>query len=279
MRKLIIAIDFDGCIVSNRYPEIGVLRSGARDTINKWYENHTIIINSCRSGSYSEDMFKFILDNKINCHYINENSQELIEKYNGDTRKISADIYFDDHNAGGFNDWKWADQKVLDAERFKPIIVCIVGESGSGKSTLGRKIEEVFGHTLIRSYTDRARRDENDDHTFLSPQEFDLLDPKEMIAYTKFGNHRYCCLTSDVREFNTYIIDEVGLNMLTKNWGEVYDIRSIRLLCSERERISRVGTERVSRDIGKFNMPMQAFDDVLVTDEPYYVSSLKHLMY
>lgn len=279
MRKLIIAIDFDGTIVSNRYPQIGILRNGAKETINKWYEDHTIIINSCRAGIFHYEMKAFLDNEGVKYHYINENTQELIEKYNGDTRKISADLYFDDHNPGVMFEWGWADDAVSFEEHRKPVIVCVIGESGSGKSTLARKIEAEFGNTLIRSYTDRPPRDENDDHTFLSPQEFDWLDPNEYLAYTKFGDYRYCCLTTDIKDYNVYVIDEDGFEMLRNKWGDKYAISSIRLVCPEEERIKRVGPERVARDAGRFTMPMNMFDYVLRTDKEYSVSSLKNLMY
>ena len=35
---MIIAIDFDGTIVEHEFPKIGPLKKGAKETINKWYE-------------------------------------------------------------------------------------------------------------------------------------------------------------------------------------------------------------------------------------------------
>lgn len=37
--------------------------------------------------------------------YANMNTKELIEFYGTDTRKISADMYIDDKNFGGFPGW------------------------------------------------------------------------------------------------------------------------------------------------------------------------------
>ena len=49
--KLVIAIDFDGTIVEEGYPNIGAMRKGAYKYIRKLVnEGHFIIINTCRSG-------------------------------------------------------------------------------------------------------------------------------------------------------------------------------------------------------------------------------------
>lgn len=279
MKNLIISIDFDGVVVSCRYPEIGVLRNGAKDIINNWYTRHTVIINSCRCGWFLEEMRTFLHRQGINYHLINENSEERIGMYNTDSRKISFDLNFDDKNAGGFPGWQWADDQVRLAEAFRPIIVCIIGESGSGKSTLARKLEAEYGHTLIRSYTDRPSRGEGDDHTFLTPEEFDAISPDDMIAFTQFGEFRYCCTRQNVRDHNTYVIDEDGYWMLYNSYKQVYDIRTIRMRCSERERLKRVGAERVARDEGRFTTPDFIFDRVISTNKEYCVSSLLDLMY
>jgi len=279
MRKLILAIDFDGVIVSCRYPEIGVLRNGAREAINTWYKTHTIIINTCRCGVFLEEMRAFLNREGINYHLINENSAERIGIYNTDSRKISFDLCFDDKNAGGFPGWEWARDQVGLAENFRPIIVCIIGESGSGKSTLARRLEAEYGHTLISSFTDRPSRGRGDDHTFLTPEEFDAIDPEDFIAFTTFGGFRYCCTRQNVRDHNLYVIDQDGYCMLREKYSDVYDIRTIRMKCGRDERVRRVGEERVNRDTGRFTMSAFAFDHIINTDAEYDVSSLLDLMY
>ena len=54
-------------------------------------------------------------------------------------------------------------------------------------------------------------------HTFVTKEEFDTFSHDDMIAYTEFGGHRYCCLKKDVLDFNTYVIDERGLIYLMQN--------------------------------------------------------------
>lgn len=145
----------------------------------------------------------------------------------------------------------------------KPIIFCIVGESGSGKTMIAGAIERYTGIEMIQSYTDRPKRYPNETgHTFLSKEEFDKLNPDDFIAYTQWGEYRYCCLTSDVADVNLYVIDEFGLQMLREKYSDKYHIVAIRLVRDRYDRIASVGLERVERDRGKFTLPYESYDKV-----------------
>jgi len=268
MKQLRIAIDFDGTIVVSDYPKIGRLMTNAKETINKWYsQGHIISINTCRAEAFLDDCKSFLADNDIKYHFINENDPALVEMYGMDTRKMSADIYFDDKAIGGFCGWAKADEYVTIRANRKPVIICIVGRSGAGKTTLADYIEVNFGVKMIQSRTTRAPRYEGEDgHTFVSSEEFDSYSKSDMLAFTTFGDNRYCCLTEDVREESTYVIDEKGLIYLKETFGDVYDIHSILVTCNKAERIARAGEERVARDEGMFNLQEPLFDFVWRTD-------------
>ena len=96
----VISIDFDGCIVTDEWPEIGDPIPGAIETINAWYDaGYWIIINSCRDKIEEwNDMFFWLRHNCVSYHAINQNLNWRINKYGTDPRKIGADIYIDDHN-------------------------------------------------------------------------------------------------------------------------------------------------------------------------------------
>ncbi len=103
---IIIVIDFDGTIVENAYPEIGELREGAVEYINKLYgEGFGIVINTCRSGKYEQQAYNFLKKVGVKFHHFNENFPHLIEFYNTDCRKISGDMYIDDKNIFGIASW------------------------------------------------------------------------------------------------------------------------------------------------------------------------------
>jgi len=267
MKKLFIVIDFDGTIVSSRYPTIGTLQYKAVETISSWYhKGHTIIISTCRAGQMADDAYAYLIHHNIPFHCFNENPRELIELYGTDTRKASGDVYFDDKSAGGFMGWEKADEYVKQMEQQKPVVICIIGESGSGKTVLAEYIETRFAVNMIESYTDRPKRKPNEQgHTFLSKDEFDKLSKDEMIAWTKFGDYRYCCLESDVKSQNTYVIDEDGLLLLMSKYRAKYEIYSVRIKCDEIIRRMRAGDERVNRDQGVFTLTDNYYNFVLDT--------------
>lgn len=96
---MIIAVDFDGTIVENAYPEIGAPMGYAIPALQYLKKKgHTIIINTCRAGKYFEEAKIWLIKHAIPFDFINENDPKRIAQYGEDTRKISADIYIDDKN-------------------------------------------------------------------------------------------------------------------------------------------------------------------------------------
>lgn len=55
-----------------------------------------MILWTCRNGKDLEVAVEFCEGVGLKFDTVNENLPELIEAYGGDTRKINADIYFDD---------------------------------------------------------------------------------------------------------------------------------------------------------------------------------------
>jgi hypothetical protein len=104
-----ISIDFDGTITkSPEYPGTGEIADGCVEAIKTLYEGgHKLILNTCRTKEQLNDAIMFLNDHKILKYFykINENCPKEIELYGGDCRKISADIYLDDKNIGGFPGW------------------------------------------------------------------------------------------------------------------------------------------------------------------------------
>lgn len=106
--KFVIAVDFDGTIVEQFYPEIGELKENAKKVINKLYdEGHTIIIWTCRCNAHDEiedltNMKYFLEFNGIKYHKINENADCVTF---GCKPKIYADVYVDDRNLIHTDNW------------------------------------------------------------------------------------------------------------------------------------------------------------------------------
>jgi hypothetical protein len=97
MPNKIIAVDFDGCIVKDRYPEIG---EPIERTIGALREERakgaTIILNTCRRDEQLEYALNWCAEQGIEFDYVNENTPQNIDLYGGDTRKINAHEYWDD---------------------------------------------------------------------------------------------------------------------------------------------------------------------------------------
>lgn len=89
------AVDFDGTICDNNFPEIGEPKSEMIDKIRMWWANlyNMIIIWTCRSGDYEAQMKAWLIENDVPFDYINENP---VIDYG--SRKIFAHEYWDDRN-------------------------------------------------------------------------------------------------------------------------------------------------------------------------------------
>lgn len=104
-RPLKLAIDFDGTIVEQRYPEIGRVRPFAFETLKALQQKgHHLILWTHRSGSRLEDAVDFCLGNGIEFYAVNRNYPE--EKWNeNSSRKIDADLFIDDRMLTGLPSW------------------------------------------------------------------------------------------------------------------------------------------------------------------------------
>lgn len=105
MNKKIIAVDFDGTLVTDEYPNIGIINYDLVNWIRENRDKYTFILYTLRKGVYLQQAVSFLKDVcGIEFDYVNENDVELINKY-GDSRKIAADYYIDDHNIT-LDNWK-----------------------------------------------------------------------------------------------------------------------------------------------------------------------------
>ncbi|AXT20701.1 hydrolase [Flavobacteriaceae bacterium AU392] len=103
--RFIIAIDFDGTIVEDAYPNIGKPKIFAFETLKKLQnDGHRLILWTYRCGKKLEEAVLFCKENGIEFYAINKSFPE--EQYTNDvSRKINADLFIDDRNIGGFKGW------------------------------------------------------------------------------------------------------------------------------------------------------------------------------
>jgi hypothetical protein len=102
----ILAIDFDDTIVDSDYPTVIRLREGAKEYINKLYDDgFYIIIWTCRSKKHEQVAELYLLNHGIKFHKINQHHPQQLFLYEHESRKIYADVYVDDKCLTGLPDW------------------------------------------------------------------------------------------------------------------------------------------------------------------------------
>lgn len=93
----IFAVDFDGTLCRNAYPNIG-------EPINEmiqWIKDlsrqgHKIILWSCREGMDLVNAIAWCADQGIFFDAVNDNLEEMKKYFNNNSRKIFANYYIDD---------------------------------------------------------------------------------------------------------------------------------------------------------------------------------------
>lgn len=104
-----IAVDFDGTIVTHAYPEIGRERTGAIDTLRRLQaDGHMLILWTVREGDLLQDAVDYCRCRGLEFHAVNENysGEKAPDEAAAGCRKLTADVYIDDRNLGGFPGWE-----------------------------------------------------------------------------------------------------------------------------------------------------------------------------
>lgn len=100
---MIIAVDFDGTIVEDRYPSIGKEKPFAIETLKKLAEEkHRLILWTVRKGKLLQEAVDFCQAYGLSFYAVNRN---FPEETACEERKLRADLWIDDRNLGGLPDW------------------------------------------------------------------------------------------------------------------------------------------------------------------------------
>lgn len=98
MLPKIIAIDFDGTLVKNKFPEIGEINP------NVWYaalraksEGIKLILWTSRTGQVLDDAVEFCTNHGLKFDAINDNIPE-VKALGWNARKVFATLYIDDRS-------------------------------------------------------------------------------------------------------------------------------------------------------------------------------------
>lgn len=101
-----IAVDFDGTIVEDQYPQIGKERPFAVATLKQLMKDgHYLILWTVRKGEKLDDAVKWCEDRGIRFFAVNKDyaDDELDQLHH--SRKIKADLFIDDRSVTGLPDW------------------------------------------------------------------------------------------------------------------------------------------------------------------------------
>lgn len=103
--EVIIAVDFDGVLCTDKFPEIGEPQyeviSLVRQLIDRGNE---VVLWTTRNGDELDAAVRWCEDRGLHFCSVNapapSNEREYRSKYPTQSRKIYADVYIDDHNIG-----------------------------------------------------------------------------------------------------------------------------------------------------------------------------------
>ena len=96
-RPYIIAVDFDGTLCENRWPEIGAENRAVLDVIPLLQRlGALVVLWTCREGGDLEAALDWCGQRGIHFDAVNENCCCIVELFQWNTRKIHADEYWDD---------------------------------------------------------------------------------------------------------------------------------------------------------------------------------------
>lgn len=120
-----IAVDFDGTIVENCFPEIGEERPFAVDVLKKLQkeEHHALILWTVRTGDYLDQALEWcqkrgLVFDSVNAPYFEE-GEALTEGVI--SNKVNAHLFIDDHNLGGVPDWTTIYRMITSGNAFEPV--------------------------------------------------------------------------------------------------------------------------------------------------------------
>lgn len=121
-----IAIDFDGTVVEDRYPEIGRERPFATDTLRMLIaDRHRLILWTVREGRALEEAIAWCKERGVEFYAVNKDFPEErgTENNNHFSRKIKADLFIDDRNIGGLPDWGTIYRIINEHKSYEDIIM------------------------------------------------------------------------------------------------------------------------------------------------------------
>ena len=94
---MVYAVDFDGTLCEDAFPEIGAPKLAAINFVKAARAaGDKVILWTCRVDDRLEAAARWCAEQGLVFDAVNDNLPELIEKYGSNCRKVCADVYIDD---------------------------------------------------------------------------------------------------------------------------------------------------------------------------------------
>ena len=119
---MLIAVDFDGTIVTHEYPRIGKEIPFAIDTLKRLqqFPDYQLVLWTVREGQELEEAVEFCREKGLEFYAVNKNYPEESAEH-PEPRKLKADMCIDDRNLGGLPDWGVIYRMIRNGKYLQPI--------------------------------------------------------------------------------------------------------------------------------------------------------------
>ena len=120
---MVIAVDFDGTIVSHAYPQIGKERPFAIETLKQLIKDgHQLILWTVREGILLDEAVYWCKERGVEFWAVNRDYPEEIRSNNNHfSRKLKVDMFIDDRNIGGLPSWGVIYQMIKEGKTWEDI--------------------------------------------------------------------------------------------------------------------------------------------------------------
>jgi hypothetical protein len=136
-----IAVDFDGTIVTHKYPNIGEEIPFAVDTLKMLRnDGHKLILWSVREGKLLDAAVQWCRDRGLEFYAVNRDyPEETTDNNPYFSRKLKADMFIDDRNLGGLPDWGTLYQMISQHQTWQDVIDEALSQSDNTHTALPKK--------------------------------------------------------------------------------------------------------------------------------------------
>lgn len=136
-----IAVDFDGTIVTHKYPNIGEEIPFAVDTLKMLRnDGNKLILWSVREGKLLDAAVQWCRDRGLEFYAVNRDYPEETTDNNPHfSRKLKADMFIDDRNLGGLPDWGTLYRMISQNQTWQDVIDETLSQSDNTHTALPKK--------------------------------------------------------------------------------------------------------------------------------------------